>query len=298
MHGVNKPPVSTSTDWEAQGYDRAYEGPASSDNGPFPLVMLVAGSGAETWEYLYIGTRLASHGFVVAITDHDRDGQWPWSFADNTELAMFNRGRDVPFAITELLLKNDTIGEPLHGLIEPSKIAMSGHSLGGYATYALAGGDDQVCDALAPVIYGWESLPYPQSTCAPTDADFRIRAIVSLDGFSPVMHYYELARISVPSLIIGETVEHMLSYNPMWLPTKPDFGLWNARPHAAINRYDSYRVDVTIADHVSFATYCDAIELVSRLGVNASAAGFDATVWGCVARGTLTQRIIPSRIKS
>ncbi len=145
-----------------------------------------------------------------------------------------------------------TIGELLHGTIDPSRIAMSGHSLGGYATYALAGGDDEVCDALAPVTYGWESLPYPQSTCGPTTPDPRIRAIVSLDGFSLFMRYDELARISVPSLIMGETVEHIGVLQSVWTVKIQISVNGIARPHAAINRSDSYRVDVTIANHMSF----------------------------------------------
>ncbi len=37
---------------------------------------------ADNWQYLYIGTRLASHGFVVAVTDHENEGQWSWSPKD------------------------------------------------------------------------------------------------------------------------------------------------------------------------------------------------------------------------
>ena len=282
----NNLPVSTSADWEAAGYDRAYEEPTPSGAGPFPLVMVSPGSNTDNWQYLYIGTRLASHGFVVAVTDHENEGQWPWSSKDEMMVMMFNRTRDVSFAITELLLKNNNVGETLHGTIDPLRIAMSGHSLGGYATYALVGGDDENCDALAPVLYGWESLPYPQSTCGPTLPDPRIRAVVALDGFSSVLHYHELARISLPSLIIGETVEHLVSYNLFWT-SNPNFGQWNVRPHAAINRSDSYRVDVTIANHMSFSIYCDLFSVLDRLGVaNTNDEYGSPTAWPCVAQGT------------
>jgi hypothetical protein len=125
--------VWTSAHWETLGYDRAYEAPTASSHGPFPLVMVSPGYKDGNWEYFYIGTRLASHGYVVAVIDHDHEGQFVWSLpAGDYLVSMFNRPRDVSFAITELLLKNANVGELLHAVIEPSKIAMSGHSFGGY----------------------------------------------------------------------------------------------------------------------------------------------------------------------
>jgi predicted dienelactone hydrolase len=250
--------------------------------------MVSPGSNTDDWAYLYIGTRLASHGYVVAVTDHKGNGQWPWSPNEAQVVAMSHFPRDISFAITELLLKNDTAGESLNGIIDPSRIALAGHSLGGYTTYALAGGDNEICDTLAPASYGWESLPYPQSVCGPQPRDSRIRAIVAIDGVSQQLRYSELARISIPSLILGETIEHVDSYNPGNVPTEPNFALWNARPHAAIHRSDSYRVDVTIANHASFANLCDGLKVMSSLGVDASAdiPWAKEISWPCVALGT------------
>ena len=58
----------TSSQWEALGYDPAYESPAPA-KGPFPLVMFSPGLQVPGWAYLYFGTRLASHGYVVAVVD-------------------------------------------------------------------------------------------------------------------------------------------------------------------------------------------------------------------------------------
>ena len=261
-------PVWTSADWETLGYDRAYEAPTASSHGPFPLVMVSPGYKDGNWEYFYIGTRLASHGYVVAVIDHDHEGQFVWSLpAGDPFVSMFNRPRDVSFAITELLLKNGNVGEPLHAVIDPSKIAMSGHSFGGYTAYALAGGDDDVCDSLAT---GIDASTEPQYICIASPPDSRIRAIVSLDGSSWAMRYEELARISVPSLIMGETFDN--------------FGLDNARPHAAINRDDSYRIDVTGTNHLSFSSFCDGFKLMSRIGVDKTTAipGYSEDAWPCV----------------
>jgi predicted dienelactone hydrolase len=231
------------------------------------MIMVSPGHTCNNWEYLFIGTRLASHGFVVVLLDHENDGAYSWTQVDATVVAMFNRIRDTSFAITELLLRNESAGELLQGVVDPSRIAMSGHSLGGSATYALVGGDDEVCDALWGAKFAGDSLPEPQFTCISTEPDPRIRAIALLDGTSTLMRYRELARISVPSLILGETVEHITSYNP-WSASDPDAGRWSARAHAAINRIDSYRIDVALANHNSFGNWCDGLTVMSNLGVD------------------------------
>jgi predicted dienelactone hydrolase len=270
-----------STDWEKLGYDRAYEGPAVSTDGPFPLLTVSHAWGCDYWFHIFIGTRLASHGYVVAAIEHWADGQWPWSLSDDLLTVMFNRPRDVSFAITQLLAKNRTPGELLFRAIDPERIAASGHSIGGYATYTLAGGDDLVCDALYPAIWGLDTLPYPADTCVPTPRDRRIKAMISLDGSSWALHYRELARISVPSLIMGDTVDQSEVIDP-----NGDLRDWMARPHAAINRDDSYRVDVNGANHYSYTNYCDALQVWFNLGwITSDELTAGETSWPCASTG-------------
>jgi predicted dienelactone hydrolase len=245
-----------STDWESLGYDRAYEGPTPSNDGPFPLLMVSPAWSGDNWQYIFIGTRLASHGYVVAVLEDWADCQLPWSQCDDDLTALVNRPRDVSFAITQLLAKSRKPGQLLFRAIDPERIAASGHSNGGYAAYTLAGGDDLVCDALWPALEGQDTLPYPANTCVPTPPDRRIKAIISLDGVSSAHRYRELARISVPSLIMGETVDQLEG-----LDSDGSARDWSARPHAAINRDDSYRVDVNGANHYSFGTLCDAVQV-------------------------------------
>lgn len=279
--GTTNLPVTLSTDWEPYGYDRAYEGPTPSDDGPFPLVVFSPGSSEQTWQYIYVGTRLASHGYVVALAEHWGDCQWPWDACDDPLTTMFNRPRDISFIITQLLQKSRTRGELLFRTSDPDKIAASGHSMGGYTTYALAGGDKQVCDTLWPVFFLGESLPYPTGDCVETPRDPRVKAIVLLDGSSDqALHYTEFARIEVPSLIMGQTSDQMVGMFP-------DMGNWSARPHSAIDRRDSYRVDVNGANHLSFDNSCDAfIHVLVDVGVfTADDATSFQNNWPCASTG-------------
>jgi predicted dienelactone hydrolase len=241
--------ASVSADWEARGYDPAYEGPAPATDGPFPLVVFSPGWGSGSIGSVFLGTRLASHGFVVAVLDHPGECGWPWRpDCTNLVVTMVERPKDVVFAITDLLGRNGDQQSLLHSVIDPARIAMGGHSIGGYATLALAGGDDSVCDSLWPGNAGMQSVPYPPETCVATVPDPRIKAIVSLDSSAQAVRYAELARVGVPSLIMGQ--------GPGSLGT----GLWRtllARPHAAIARPDSFRIDVDNSNHNSFANSCE-----------------------------------------
>ena len=108
--------------------------------------------------YIFIGTRLASHGYIVAAIEPWADCQWPWSNCDDLLAVMVDRPRDISSGITQLPLKNTTIGELLLRSIDPEKIAASGHSIGGYTKYALAAADNLLCDAQWPPIIGDDPL--------------------------------------------------------------------------------------------------------------------------------------------
>src|SRR5208337_1944573 len=83
----------------------------------------------DNWQYIFLGLSLASHGYVVALTDHPDEGQWPWSNLNDYMVTLFNRTHDLPFVITRLLDKNSAPQELLYGAMDADKITMVGHSL-------------------------------------------------------------------------------------------------------------------------------------------------------------------------
>jgi hypothetical protein len=244
-------PDSTSSDWEKYGMDRAYQAPVPSSRGPFPLLMFSPGWGAEAWHHTSVGTRLASHGFVVAVVYHFGDQWWPWEPAfDPLAVASYNRPRDVSFALTDLLQKNATNDHLLYRAISPEQVAAGGWSLGGYASMTLAGGDDSVCDTL----YGIPGLEDPPDwTCVPTPRDPRIKAIVPQDGSNQVLHFNELARIKLPAMGMGEEWNMVLD--------------WQARQHAAFSGRPAYRADVFNTNHQSFSDLCEGFQVMGDRGL-------------------------------
>jgi hypothetical protein len=248
---VDREPLAASSAFEAYGVGRAYE-EAVPAQGPFPLIMHAPGWGGTAYsDGLFIGTELAKHGFVVAATTHWGDqatwwGETPLNPAepyDHLSLAIYNRPRDVSLALDVMLERNAEEGDLLFGSLDPGTIVASGWSIGGYTAMVLVGGDDVVCD-LADVFSGW---PLPPETCAPSYPDPRISMIMPLDGSNQLLHFYELARVNVPVLAMGQE----------WATA----GDWQARQHAAFSGHPSYRVDLFNTIHISFSNYCVVMDV-------------------------------------
>lgn len=241
--------MSTSTDWERYGLDPAYEGMPVAGEAPFPLVMFSPGWSNAYYSSLFASTRLASHGFVVAALGHYADGAYSWEPWPALHVALMNRPRDISFALSAILAMNGEAGGLLSGAIRADQVAAAGHSVGGYGALVLAGGDDLVCDRPVNEPRG---LPIPPETCVASLPDPRIRATVTFDGSSQILWFPELARVSVPAMVIGQPWENV--------------GAWHAREHAAITAQPNYRVDVSQALHPSFTTFCQNARVLGDLG--------------------------------
>jgi dienelactone hydrolase len=260
----------SSTNLEAYGVDPAYQAVAASKNGPFPLVILSPGLGVPSLFYVHIGARLASHGFVVAVPTNYDDrvkatgepafySTQDWFMA----AAYLERTRDIQYLMTRLVADSQQSGNLLSGTIRPDQIAVSGHSVGGGAALALAGGDDRACD-----IAFADPNKIPPEACVPILPDPRIKAIVPIDASSQDLRYAEMARIKIPSMGINREWNALESGNP---PT----GFYYARQHAAIQSHPNYRVDVAYANHSTFSNHCEYLQVMHDKGIYD-----DATVSG------------------
>ena len=269
--------ISRSDEWESMGYDPTYQEPYPSGKGPFPVLLVSHGWGVPAWLMTGLATRLASHGFVVAVPYHTGDPLWfGWEPpADHYAMVLWNRPRDLSVVLTNLLERNVAGGNLLHGVIDPSKVAASGWSAGGYAAIALAGGDDTVWDYGLTDAYAVYDGPIPESVPhTPSLPDPRFKVIVTFDGANQELRFEELARVKVPAMGLGEE--------------------WNvvqdaqARAHAAYSGHPNYRVDLTGTNHLSFSDFCNGLNIMESRG-------YDPT-WGSVAdlRVWYCEGVLPS----
>ena len=149
--------------------------------GHFPLVIISHGNGGSHLLYRTISTYLAKKGYVVAMLEHYGNNR------NNNELerSIVNlryRPRHLSLTIDKLLSEN-AFGQSI--LLD--KIAVIGHSFGGYTALALAGG-----------------TPWTQTgNKVEVQNDPRVKAIVLM---APAAAYYipegSLGKVNIPMLLL------------------------------------------------------------------------------------------------
>ncbi|MCE1255542.1 MAG: alpha/beta fold hydrolase [Anaerolineae bacterium] len=124
--------------------------------GRFPLIVLSHGSGGSPFLYRELAAFLASHGFIVALPEHTGNNRDDNSWSRRMENYIC-RPRFISQSINTLLADAD-----LKTVVDPAAVGVVGHSMGGYAALAAAGG-----------------LPWTKDgRLVPVDVDDRIKALV------------------------------------------------------------------------------------------------------------------------
>ena len=160
LAGGYEPPAPTSEidscryDWHDPKRDR--DVPVKlyfprSASGPRPIVIFSHGLGGSREMYEYLGKHWAGCGYVSVHLQHlgSDDAVWKNAGAGEGMKAMtkasldlrnaLNRPPDVSFAIDQLTALNDDSSSPLKGRLDLDRIAVAGHSFGGYTAMVIAG---------------------------------------------------------------------------------------------------------------------------------------------------------------
>jgi predicted dienelactone hydrolase len=200
----------------------------------YPLVVFSHGSGGVRFQSWFLLQSLASHGYVVVAPDHAGNTALDQlsGTADPFPVVAANRPRDVSFAIDEVLARATDPSDLLAGAVDPSRIAVVGHSFGGFTALAVAGGYD-----------GW-------------GPDERVDAIVPIAAASGLLDDAELRNVDVPTLLLAGTSDETV---PLAAAAE--------RPWDEIDGSPSWRVDVHRAGHNSFTNVCDLYEALVDAGL-------------------------------
>jgi len=126
---------------------------------PYPLLVFAHGSGGLGTGYDVLLRTWAAAGYVVAAPafpiarDDAEAGDW---VIDLPKLP-----GDMSYVIDQVLRLNGDAGSPLRGAVDPERVGVAGHSMGGITTLAIAGNtcchDDRI---KAAVVLAGRETPY------------------------------------------------------------------------------------------------------------------------------------------
>lgn len=178
--------------------------------GRYPLVVLSHGMYGNAMNQTWLADALVGEGYIVAAINHPGTSTWLRDPEDARQ--MWERPRDVSRVIDHLL------DDPAYAtLVDPERIYMGGHSLGGFTAVALAGGRydadkmdgfcaEQPDDLVCGIFERWQLAKTPQDVAAlgADLSDPRISRFAIFDlGGTQSFSQESLAGIDRPLLVIG-----------------------------------------------------------------------------------------------
>lgn len=184
---------------------------APAVDGARPLVVLSHGMYGNARNQAWLAAELTAAGYIVAAIDHPGTSTFQRDPDDAREL--WERPHDISRTIDHLLAQGDV-------QVDPDRIYMAGHSLGGLTAVMLAGAgydperidgfcadglDDLVCGILAM----WDVAQSPEDRVeiAGDWSDPRLAGIAVFDlGGTPAFSPESIAAIDTPMLVFGAPI--------------------------------------------------------------------------------------------
>lgn len=186
--------------------------------GTFPLLIFSHGMEGSSDNQYYLASHMAENGYIVAAIEHDDN---PYRFQTFVDRPILTK------KAIDLILNDSKINTH----IDPNKIGMLGHSLGGYTSFVIAGGEPDFSN-------------HPNLNWMPNflkkfyikfrkfDNNFydsRVKAIAVLaPGLGSLFNKESLSKVNIPVLIIEAEKDEVLldgsaSLYKNNLPKKPEF---------------------------------------------------------------------------
>lgn len=181
----------------------------------FPLVIVSHGYPGSRTFLSYLTENLASKGYVVAAIDHTDS---VFGAVRGFQSTLLNRAADQLFTMEALAKLSETSGHFLHGLMDASKVAIVGYSMGGYGVLASGGAGYSAASGIARMVPGgyFDKWTAGNAEYQAVRRD-SLKAIVAIApwGAQPPQNAWDkdgLAGIHVPSLFIDGDQDDVSDY--------------------------------------------------------------------------------------
>ncbi len=181
----------------------------------FPLVVVSHGYPGSRYLLTYLTTNLASKGYVVAAIDHTDS---VFGSIRGFESTLLNRSNDQLFTIQTLDELAQQPNHFLHGLVDTSKVAIVGYSMGGYGALISAGAGLSSTSPLMQLVPGGYLRDWAADNQKFQTLDrSTIKAVVAIApwGEQPPQRAWSpqgLAAINIPSLFIAGDHDDVADY--------------------------------------------------------------------------------------
>lgn len=232
----------------------AIEEPSPNKTGaPYPLVLFSHGFQGINFQSFAILEYVASHGYVVASSNHPGNTFFDFNASDQqvADVAQARPG-DVLYIMGEALKMSAKDSGYLSGMIDTERLAITGHSFGGWTAMVLAGGVVDVdygnaqCAAgtKADVMCKYIGL-WPEGKMATEPIPGLKAGLFYAPGGVAAFPEGALDTIKVPTMITGGSKDHMI---PVDVEINPLFELLPS---------PKTRVLVEGASHMTWTNICD-----------------------------------------
>ena len=225
-----------------------------SSKSPWPIVLFSHGFKGINAQSVGFTEYVASHGYVVVAPNHPGNTLFDFGSKDkDVAQTSLERPKDLAFALSALLSLD--AGDPLHGLADATRVAVTGHSFGGWTALIVAGGNVDVdaakaaCDSGAPSDIFCKYLPYFPAgqtiALAPAMAGLKAAVILAPGGYSSLGDP-GLAKVGIATLVMGGTLDKTTP-----VPIEID-------PIYAGLAQTGHKMEVVLekADHMSYTNIC------------------------------------------
>jgi len=183
----------------------------------FPLVVVSHGYPGSRTFLSYLTENLASKGYVVSAIDHTDSVDGAMREFQST---LLNRASDQLFTIQALAERSQKADDFLHGLLDASRVAVVGYSMGGYGALASAGAGFSKKSPAMPYVPGGYLEEWTAGNAKFEAIDHKnIKAIVAIApwGAQPPYNLWDdegLAGLRVPSLFIAGDQDDVSGFGP------------------------------------------------------------------------------------